>query len=358
MNKKIDSKNLSWLFFLVAVGFSLIVIQRVWSQAPEADSKKMPKKEVTYIETEIGFDQVIEEKDAGKPFGIKEDDVFFEKEKEADVKPEKKSNRVPSGFRLKEDQVVLVNQTLKKILEENDNLRRQNEDLDGKLKYLRGQRQIEINRMNKMTDDIKSIRDRTMQIVEENQSYATEVVKMKAEMERDENEYKIKMKELKDQLGLNAQMNEPMPSKEESLESFKKSLTEKKKEAFDVVSLVEQLNKENDQLKQDAVRIHYNMGNAFYHKGRYHSAVEEYQKALEIDPSDANSHFNIAFISGQYLRDFKVSLQHYQEYLFLRPDAEDANMVKEKIIEATLEVRSGINSPLEDGITKEHRRSF
>jgi hypothetical protein len=64
-------------------------------------------------------------------------------------------------------------------------------------------------------------------------------------------------------------------------------------------------------------------------------------------PYDASSHFNLAFVSGEFLNDPKTALAHYQRYLYLNPKAEDAHLVKEKILQAQLQLRTAIESPLE-----------
>ena len=78
------------------------------------------------------------------------------------------------------------------------------------------------------------------------------------------------------------------------------------------------------------------MGNIYFERGEYQRAVVEYYQAVDLTPNDADTHYNLAFVSGEYLGDQETALKHYQWYLYLRPNAEDVNGIKEKMIQAKL----------------------
>jgi hypothetical protein len=66
-----------------------------------------------------------------------------------------------------------------------------------------------------------------------------------------------------------------------------------------------------------------------------------------LAPNDPDTHYNLAFVSGEYLGDQETALKHYQLYLYLKPDATDRPLVKEKILQAKFSLRSKIDSPLD-----------
>jgi len=52
-------------------------------------------------------------------------------------------------------------------------------------------------------------------------------------------------------------------------------------------------------------------------------------------------------VSGEYLKDYRTALKHYQMYLYLNPGAQDKNFIKEKVLQAKLVIKSLVDSPLD-----------
>jgi tetratricopeptide (TPR) repeat protein len=64
---------------------------------------------------------------------------------------------------------------------------------------------------------------------------------------------------------------------------------------------------------------HYSLGNALIDKGQTFEAIDEYQKALAIDPDDAEAHNNLAsalLLTGRTAD----AIDHYEQALRLHPD--------------------------------------
>jgi regulator of sirC expression with transglutaminase-like and TPR domain len=73
----------------------------------------------------------------------------------------------------------------------------------------------------------------------------------------------------------------------------------------------------------------------------------EYYQAVDLTPNDPDTHYNLAFVSAEYLADQETALKHYQWYLYLKPNAADASKVREQVIEAKLHMRAKIDSVLD-----------
>jgi len=300
-----------------------------------AQESVSPAQSVEVVETNVDFDQMVPEV-VNQKVRLPEDPLEIQYNESAGE----------NSLRFGGEQISTINQTLKKVIEENEKLRRDNQGLDKQLRALRGQREIELNRINLVTQEMKGIRDQTEKIVEANQDYTRQVFELKNALKEKDKEYELKLKELKGRLNEDEDW-EDVALGQKAVQPVTAPAPEKKFSKEDVFALLGKLDKQSQRFKEDAVRVHYNLGNTYFQKGKYRQAVEEYKKALELSPSDAAAHFNLAYVSIEHLRDPHTAVRHFQEYLFLLPDAEDAPLVREKIIQAELEIRGRIHSPLD-----------
>lgn len=67
---------------------------------------------------------------------------------------------------------------------------------------------------------------------------------------------------------------------------------------------------------------------AEFQQGRAREAVAAYRRALDFDPDFAEIHYNLGVIYDDELQDDRKAVRHYRRYLELRPQAEDADLVK------------------------------
>jgi tetratricopeptide (TPR) repeat protein len=122
---------------------------------------------------------------------------------------------------------------------------------------------------------------------------------------------------------------------------------DRENKTLDLLSRIDAFNEVDPNLKMDAARAHYNMGNIYFEKGEYEIAVREYYQAVTLMPDDADAHYNLAFVSGEFLNDQTTALKHYQIYLYLRPDAQDKDIINEKIINSKMILDSRINATID-----------
>jgi len=85
--------------------------------------------------------------------------------------------------------------------------------------------------------------------------------------------------------------------------------------------------------------MHYNMAAVYAREGRYAQAESEYLRALRIDPSDADAHFNLAVLYEERMDQPRRAVMHYRRYLMLRPHAADADTVKAWLLDLETAVR-------------------
>jgi len=82
----------------------------------------------------------------------------------------------------------------------------------------------------------------------------------------------------------------------------------------------------NDREKRD---MHYNMAAVYVREGRFHDAETEYLRALRIDPTDADVHYNLAILYDDELKNSSKAIMHYKRYLKLNPHGSDADLVRD-----------------------------
>jgi tetratricopeptide (TPR) repeat protein len=148
-------------------------------------------------------------------------------------------------------------------------------------------------------------------------------------------------------------LNEEMPELEKQLAELKKgvaarevALTEKDRAMQDMkaeldrrdyrlrkaermAQLLEQARREVAQKNSAEKRdMHFNMGVTYARDGRFRAAEREYLRALEIDPADADVHYNLGILYDENLKRPRRAALHYRRYLRLRPHARDRDQVR------------------------------
>lgn len=177
-----------------------------------------------------------------------------------------------------------------------------------------------------------------------NRKYTKQIDEIKDLLAEKDADFQKRMQELEDKLARQKDDNSKTAVAQEQEQQTSKELAAKTTE---MLSKGGDLDPDDAQFKEELAKAHYNMGNIYYERGEYQRAVVEYYQAVDLTPNDPDTHYNLAFISGEYLGDQETALKHYQWYLYLKPGAEDTALVHEKILQAKLHLRSKIDSPLD-----------
>ncbi|MDE2221893.1 MAG: tetratricopeptide repeat protein [Candidatus Omnitrophica bacterium] len=178
-----------------------------------------------------------------------------------------------------------------------------------------------------------------------NKKYTDQIKDIRSLLADKDADYQKRMQELEDKLA--AQQTQEAKNKvtQEQSEATTQELEAKTNE---MLSKGGDLDPEDKTFRVELAKAHYNMGNIYFERGEYQRAVVEYYQAVDLEPNDPDTHYNLAFVSAEYLGDQETALKHYQMYLYLKPNASDKAAVKEKILEAKLSLRGAIDSPIEN----------
>ena len=82
------------------------------------------------------------------------------------------------------------------------------------------------------------------------------------------------------------------------------------------------------EINRDDADKHYHEGTRLYNSRRYEEAIEEYDKALAIDPNDKVVHYNKG-LSLYYLHRYKEAIEEFDKALAIDPDYKNARISRE-----------------------------
>lgn len=86
----------------------------------------------------------------------------------------------------------------------------------------------------------------------------------------------------------------------------------------------------------------------------YHGAIESFEKALESNPQSAAAHFELACLFDEKEVDPAAAIYHYEHYLNLRPKADNAEVVQQRILTCKQELaRTVVLGPVTEKVQKE-----
>lgn len=134
------------------------------------------------------------------------------------------------------------------------------------------------------------------------------------------------------------EMNKALEIKLKEFDVKNKDYEQKKKEVDDLTKLVDKLNeerlkykKDKEGLEEELVQIKDNfnaerstlyaeLGDNYTKSKLFSQAIDAYNKALKLDPGNAEVHYNIALLYKYSLGDVDRAVEHLQYYLKLAPD--------------------------------------
>ena len=76
---------------------------------------------------------------------------------------------------------------------------------------------------------------------------------------------------------------------------------------------------------------HFELGRSRVNAMDFQGAIEAFEESLEANPHSASAHFNLAWLYDEKESDPAAAIYHYGEYLKLRPDADNAEVIKQRI---------------------------
>lgn len=76
---------------------------------------------------------------------------------------------------------------------------------------------------------------------------------------------------------------------------------------------------------------HFLAGRSCINSLDYRGAIEEFERALETNPHSASAHFQLGWLYEEKEPDPAAAIYHYEQFLKLRPNADNAEVIKQHI---------------------------
>ncbi len=213
-----------------------------------------------------------------------------------------------------------------------------------------------------LKDEMEKLKAALQQLIAERDRYKKEADKLEFAKQRSVLEYKVRgLEEDKTKLSLSLKAAEKrMASLEmselkhmnkgkelaallEDLQAKCQELTDKNKllqiELERQPQKIIDLAKQNQDLIKDTGSMHYNLGVFYVNKKEFVRAIKEYQKALELQPADSDSCYNLGYLYAEHLVDREKAMDYFKRFLHLAPDDKRAEWVRNYL--ATWEAWSG-----------------
>lgn len=76
---------------------------------------------------------------------------------------------------------------------------------------------------------------------------------------------------------------------------------------------------------------HFVLGQSRVNGMDYQGAVEAFEESLEVNPRSAAAHFELGWLYEQKVPDPAAAIYHYQQYLKLNPNADNATLIRQHI---------------------------
>ena len=99
---------------------------------------------------------------------------------------------------------------------------------------------------------------------------------------------------------------------------------------------------------------HFLTGRSRVNQMDYKGAIESFSKALEVNPRSAKAHFELGWLYEEKDPDPAAAIYHYEQYLKLRPGAENAGTIRLRILGAKQELaKTVLPMPSTPGIQRD-----
>ena len=89
----------------------------------------------------------------------------------------------------------------------------------------------------------------------------------------------------------------------------------------------------------------------------YDGAIEAFEKAIEVNPRSASAHLELGLLCENNSQDYAAAVYHFDRYLKLRPNSENAEIIRQREIACKQELAKSVSlGPVSQSLQRDLER--
>ncbi len=141
----------------------------------------------------------------------------------------------------------------------------------------------------------------------------------------------------------NTELKQALKESEENLRAMKIELEKREHRLIKAERVAEVLESAREDVEhagsKEKLDMHYNMAAVYAREGKFTDAEQEYLRALQLDPTDADVHYNLGILYDDELDSPEKAVVHYRRYLKLNPHGPDADEVRSWLMKLEMDMK-------------------
>ena len=189
---------------------------------------------------------------------------------------------------------------------------------------------------NRLQEENKRMAQRVFEYEKQMQELRREMTPL--ELDREElHRFQAENKELQKRLKYVGKLERRQGELIKENKEFREQVEVMKGKFKDAVPGLAKAGRISQKMMRENAEMHYNLGTIFLQNKRYKEAIKEYERVLELQPNDPDTHYNLGILYDDFLKDREKALYHYQKYIAVNPKAPDAKRVETYLLSLELE---------------------
>ncbi len=138
-------------------------------------------------------------------------------------------------------------------------------------------------------------------------------------------------------------LEQTLMEREEDLRALKMELEKREHRLIKAERVAEVLESAREDVlhasDKEKLDMNYNMAAVYAREGKFEEAEQKYLQALNLDPLDADVHYNLGILYDDELKSPAKAMLHYRRYLKLNPHGKEADQVRDWLMKLEMDMK-------------------